>query len=135
MSADGSIEFLWADGLHRFRLAIGQLRELQDKCAAGPAQIMGRLADQTWRIDDIRETIRLGLIGGGKIPIDALTLTIRYVDARPWMENREIAFLILQAAVIGVGEDQPTAKKQDTAPTTATRDGSAFETSTTPAAH
>lgn len=101
MSKDASISFAWADGEHRFRLPLGQLRELQDKCDAGPPAIMARLNTDTWRVDDIRETIRLGLIGGGMSPSEAYRKVARYVDERPLMENVVPARLILMAALIG----------------------------------
>lgn len=105
MSGDASIALKWADGDHVFRLPIGQLRELQEKTGIGPNELLSRLASGTWRIDDIRETIRLGLIGGGKPPISALALCERYVDARPWLENAPYARSILLAALVGVPDD------------------------------
>lgn len=106
MSASAKTLFTWADGEHDFRLAIGQLRELQEKCGAGPAEIHNRLAAGTWRVDDIRETIRLGLIGGGMTPTDALVLVTRYVDNRPLMENVVAAQAVLLVALIGAPDDK-----------------------------
>lgn len=107
MSSDGSYTGLWADGNYRFRLAIGQLRELQEKCNAGPPEIFERLMKNTWRVDDVRETLRLGLIGGGTPPSQALALVIRYVDMRPWMENVPAALEVMGAALVGDPNDQP----------------------------
>lgn len=130
----------WGDGEHKFRLPLGQIRELQEKCGAGPATILTRLiAPQAdfarlpapekddlptialhgvirtlrgdWRIDDIRETIRLGLIGGGMTPADAHRLTVRYVDDRPPLENISVAAEILMAALMG-NQDDPVGKTQ-----------------------
>ncbi|MFC7399591.1 gene transfer agent family protein [Chelatococcus sp. GCM10030263] len=119
MSSDGSITFPWADGEYRFRLAIGQLRELQDKCSAGPAEIVQRLSIGSWRVDDVRETLRLGLIGGGLKPGDALILIKRYVDERPWLENITPAHVVLMAALVGdpdepVGKDEAAATEPET---------------------
>lgn len=105
MVTSAKIKLPWADGEREFRLAIGLLRELQDKCNAGPAEILARLSNGTWRVDDIRETLRLGLIGGGASPTDALVLVARYVDVRPLMENVMPAQAVLLAAV--VGEEEP----------------------------
>lgn len=107
MSADASLTMDWGDGEHRFRLAIGQLRELQDKCGAGPAEILRRITDGTWRIDDLRETLRLGLIGGGMQPVKALVLVQRYVDVRPLMESVPPAQSVLLAALVGPPGPQP----------------------------
>lgn len=106
MSASAEVDLTWADGEYRFRLPIGQLRELQDKTGAGPFAIYKRLADGTWFVDDIRESIRLGLIGGGMQAEKALLLVKRYVDDRPLGVNVLTAQSILLAAVIGVPEDQ-----------------------------
>lgn len=105
MSRDASISVAWGDGEHRFRLAIGQLRELQEKADAGPAEILDRLSSGRWRINDVRETVRLGLIGGGMSPPEAHKLTVRYVDDRPWLESVPIAQAVLMAALIGVPEE------------------------------
>lgn len=105
MSADGSVTLAWGDGEHKFRLPIGGLRELQQKCDAGAIEVMDRLRDRRWRVDDVRETLRLGLIGGGMTPVDALILVKRYVDDRPIMESVPTAFAVLMAALIGVPDD------------------------------
>lgn len=105
MSSDGAITLLWGDGEHRFRLPIGQLRELQAKCDAGPLEILDRLHDRSWRLDDVRETIRLGLIGGGMAPVDALVRVADYVDARPLLESVVSAQVILVTALMGVPDD------------------------------
>lgn len=106
MSRSANVTLKWADGEHAFRLGIGEIRELQEKCDAGPQHIYRRLSDGTWRLDDIRETLRLGLIGGGLEPIPALNLIERYVDARPLVENVPPAQAVLGAALVGV-KDEP----------------------------
>ena len=105
MSARADTTIAWADGDYLFRLAIGQLRELQDLCGTGPFAVFRRLQEGDWRVEDVRETIRLGLIGGGLAPERALILVKRYVDERPLMENLFTAQAVLIAAVIGVPED------------------------------
>lgn len=107
MSRDASVKFEWADGEYMFRLRLGEIRELQEKCNAGPLVLLRRCIDGSWMIDDLRETIRLGLIGGGCDPIKALNLIKRYFDERALMENMLPAHKILQAAVLGVPDEQP----------------------------
>lgn len=111
MSRNGAVAFEWADGHYSFRLGLGDIRELQEKCDAGPAFIMGRLIDGSWRVDDIYQTIRLGLIGGGLTPVKALAVCQKYVAGRPLLENILAAQLILQSALAGV-EDEPLGKTQ-----------------------
>lgn len=108
MSRDASVTIAFGDGEYVFRLALGQLRELQEKTDAGPAHLLDRLRAGLWRVDDVRETIRLGLIGGGMAPAEALKRTVRYVDERPWLESVPVAMAALIAALVGAGEeDQP----------------------------
>lgn len=106
MSRNASISFDWADGLHVFRLGIGQLRELQEKVDAGPAFILGRLADGSWRVDDLIQTLRLGLIGGGMAPAEAVKLVRRYVEERPLLESIIPAQLVLSAVLTGSPDEE-----------------------------
>lgn len=110
--ANGKISLSWADGEHEFNVAkIGQIFELQDKCGCGLMEIFSRLREGRWRFEDIRETIRLGLIGAGATPAQALILTKRYVDERPFAENTQTAMAILMAAIVGVPEEEQLEKK------------------------
>lgn len=96
---DARVTIPWADGDHVFRLALDQLLELQDKTDAGPMELMVRLRGQRWRVQDLRETIRLGLIGGGRSPAEAMVLVRRYVDGRPLLESVPVALEIIVAAL------------------------------------
>jgi hypothetical protein len=120
MSSNASITLAWADGDYLFRLPIGQLRELQEKCGAGPMVIYQRLHSGEWRVDDVRETLRLGLIGGGMKPVEALVLVKRYVDERPWAENVLPATAVILAAVMGVPDDKVGKPEAETTTTEAT---------------
>lgn len=115
MSRHGDCSFVWADGQYTFRLPIGQVRELEEKCGLGVYEIYLRMAARQWRFDHLRETIRLGLIGGGMSPVEALKLVQRYVDERPFIESVEPALRILGAGLVGPEEDQPLGKKAEAA--------------------
>lgn len=109
---NGKVTLAWGDGDHDFNIAkIGQIFELQDKCGCGLMEIFNRLREGRWRFEDIRETVRLGLIGGGKTPAQALVLTKRYVDERPLAENTQAAMTILMAAIVGPPEEEQPEKK------------------------
>ncbi|SEQ32996.1 Phage tail tube protein, GTA-gp10 [Faunimonas pinastri] len=137
MSRHGEVVFPWGDSEHRFRLGIGELRELQDKCNAGPYEVLNRLMTGIWRIDEVRETIRLGLIGGGALrPTEALVLVARYVDERPLLESVPVAQAIIGAAIMGSPEEpvgKPQAAEQGETKPSPT-DGSASPPSTEPEA-
>lgn len=106
MSRDARIELDWADGTYAFRLAWGQLVELQEKCDAGPYVVLNRLYGGQWKVEDIAHVIRLGLIGGGTKPADALRLTRAYVEAYPPLDNVLIAQAVLAAGLQGAPEEK-----------------------------
>lgn len=122
MSANADITFGWADGKdYTFALPIGQLEELQEQTGAGPEELLHRLtilpkeqggAMESIRLGllrpgprDLREILRLGLIGGGMKPDRAAILVARYVDKRPRLESYLPARLVLTAAIVGVPGD------------------------------
>jgi hypothetical protein len=105
------VSFAWGDGEHRFRLPVDSILELQEKTDCGPYVLLDRFRNNTWRVQDIRETIRIALIGGGMTPIAALSLVSRYVDKRPLAENVPACLMIMTAAVLGVPGDKPGKSK------------------------
>lgn len=103
---NASVTLDWADGTRTFSLKWGQIIELQEKLDAGPYYILNEFVSGNWKIQSISEIIRLGLIGGGTSPADALKLVKNYVESRPPMENVSLAQAILSISLIGA-EDEP----------------------------
>jgi hypothetical protein len=102
------IEIDWADGTHAFRLAFRELIELDEKRQCGPFELLNRIQSGTWRAEDVREVIRIGLIGGGMEPGKALAMVRRYVEEVPdWHSNSIIASAILMAALAGNEVEDP----------------------------
>lgn len=135
MTRNGSVTTFWADGEYTFRLAIGQLRELQEKTGVGPYKLYERLIRGEWRADDVREAIRLGLIGGGLKPADAHKLVGDHFDqyGMPLIDHVPAALEIMAAALIGpddepLGKDEPVKAKRKSARTR--KGGSSSRTST-----
>jgi hypothetical protein len=112
MSRDASITLDWADGVHHFRLAWGELAKLQEACNCGPYVVLNRILDMSWRIEDISNVIRLGLIGGGMAPVEALQKVRSWVEDRPPMENLTTARVILMAALMGAPEEAVKKKRK-----------------------
>lgn len=119
------IDLAFADGAYRFALGLAQIHELQTKCKAGIGAIYARVlqgrvsedisighpAYAAYHVDDLVETVRQGLIGGGvgwvdeqeiKVgPLRANDLIERYLLALPLMEQWNLAASILHAKVDG----------------------------------
>lgn len=85
-----------------FELRIGEVGELERLCAAGVGAIYARLLVEQWRYDDVRETIRLGLMGGGVSEADAQMFVENYVDRGPKRAHVLLAAQILSAFIDGV---------------------------------
>jgi hypothetical protein len=110
--AEAVIDF--GDGEYLFRLTVKQIIELEEKCGAAFAVIQARLWNGLWTANDVVETIRLGLIGGGADPVKAKQLTDRY--ALPFQYSYPVARAVAGAVMWGF-EKSPLGKDQ-AAPTT-----------------
>lgn len=95
----------WVQGEHDFALNIGELRALQKNCDAGPELILTRLKAGSWMVDDIFETLRLGLIGAGMAAKEAGPMVRRAFDQNPALALKLPAYHVLAAALIGEADD------------------------------
>lgn len=105
-------EFL-GDDMQDFRLAYGNLLELQEKTGVGPFTLYRRFMSDDWFVQDIFETCRIGLIGGGMKPRDAFVLCKRYVMDQPPLDNLNLARMILVAALHGAPDEDRSGSKKD----------------------
>lgn len=116
MSANGLRTIAWAGGEDQFCLAkVGLILDLEAKCEAGIATVMTRLGSGTWRLNDVREPIRLGLIGGGMAPDAAMKAVRNHVDENPLTSSVLLAYAVIEAVMVGVPDD-PVGKKPDDPP-------------------
>lgn len=141
MSADGKISLFWGDGDNEFRFGIGQFRELQQRVNGrrqeigapliGPMSLLNTLrANDAWP-DDVRDVLRIGLVGAGMDPKKAHQKLVTYFDKRPLLENMLPAFSVLFAGLVGDPSDKEDASKKKTGPETSTSQ-SHSESSTVP---
>lgn len=137
-SADGSVELVFAGDLRKFRLGIAELIALQEKRNSGPMEIVSRLNFHGWRVEDVTETLRIALIGGGEDGKAAAEIV--QANLRPGKQAAyggtmvgeleigvKIASAILAAAITGVPDD-PVGKEDAAAGVK--RNGSPRRTST-----
>ncbi len=144
----------FADGKYRFALGLEQIEEIQTRCKAGIGEVYARVlqgrvagdmevghpAYAMYRHEDLLETIRQGLIGGGEGMVDgqevkvtalrANELVDRYLlgdAAMPLTDQWKLAAAILFAKVEGyTPPDGEVDKKKETVTTTG-EDGSTMQ--------
>lgn len=135
MSRDGSIILTFPDGEdYHCRLAWGQLIKIQEARNAGPFVIYVRLHGADWWMEDIREVIRWGLIGGGMDPVRAKKMLLECIEDRPPFHNLGLAQAIMKAGTVGPPDEEEIEKKLVAASglTTSTTDASASPPSMEP---
>jgi hypothetical protein len=108
-----SEEMTWPGGEHAFRLGIGELRAIEQRCDAGCFVVMMRLLSSQCKIDDVLSPIRLGLIGGGMAEKEAQRLVdgVLSETASPYTLTVTAAE-ILRRFLMWDGEDQPESGEQ-----------------------
>lgn len=105
MARDARINLPWPDGRRDYRLGIGEIRELQEKCNKGPLEILADLQSGRWRLDDILQPIRLGMVGGGLGRSEAVLLAERHVTPGNLGECSLYAMAIVNAAITGAPDE------------------------------
>lgn len=122
----------WLGGEHDFALGIGELRKLQDGCDAGPEEVFNRLRRGNWRVNDLIETIRLGLIGSGAMTTAAAgPFVVTIFEQHPIAPLKLTAITILAAALLGVSDD-PVGEDEGEATSSPENGSSAGSTETVP---
>lgn len=140
MTPTTALQLEFADGEYLFDLKLPQLLELQEKCGnVGALRIRARVlagrylfdgstigvpAEGEAFVEDLFETIRLGLIGGGRglvngveVAVNSMTaikLVERYCHPAPLREAWTLAAAILAARFEGY--TPPASKKKARAP-------------------
>ena len=121
MSASALVEAFWLDDTYSFKLGIAELEQLDEKLDLGPLGLLRRFEHELWRIADLRETLRWGLIGGGATPMEADKIVRRNLKEAYLMQALTVAFTVVGASISGVADDQPDAPPgEPEAPTTET---------------
>lgn len=98
MQRHASIELDWADGTFTFRLGMDELEELERKLDRSVFAIFRDARHTSLRSYEISEVIRIGLLGGGMKPADALAKVRRYCEL-DWFAANEAAMKVVGAAL------------------------------------
>jgi hypothetical protein len=141
-----TIDLEFADGEYTFTLGLEQIEELQRKCSIGIGGLFARVlkgcvkepitgtiyvnpsAGEFFAVDII-ETLRQGLIGGGKGVVDGVETKVThilannliktYVLARPLADSWSLAAAVLGACVVGYDPPKKDEPAEERAPQTA----------------
>lgn len=99
------IKLVWPGGEHAFRLRLGEIRALQQARDAGPEQIFNRLRVGDWKVDDVIQVIRWGLVGSGEMKADRAAIFVtELVDLTPLTELKMTATGVLAHALMRLPE-------------------------------
>lgn len=112
MSRDASITLEWAGEDRHFRLGMAELARLQEARDEGPFMTFSRLHSANWRLEDVREVIRFGLIGGGMPEGEAARLVRREMEAPPFF-NLPIAMKVMAAGFKGAPDEESEIPKSE----------------------
>jgi hypothetical protein len=103
MSRSAKITAFFGDGDHDFALRIGECEELQELLDCGLAESLQRV--EAVRVNDIRQVLRLGLIGGGMSKEDAFRLVTRHLTPGDLGACAVLAARVVGAAIVGSPEE------------------------------
>ncbi|MBB4192798.1 gene transfer agent family protein [Rhizobium aethiopicum] len=104
----GAEQIVWPGGEHSFRLGIGELRAIEQRSDAGCAVVLMRLLSSQFKIDDVIQPIRLGLIGGGMQERDAQKVLDSALDIASPYALAVPAADILRRFIMWETDDQPS---------------------------
>lgn len=146
MSRTARITRFFGEGDYEFALTIGPAEQLEqvrgdamrklgfDAGQGGIMAIQRRLAEGTFLIDDVRQTLRLGLIGAGMDREEAFRLVDRNLQPGDLIRAAMVAGDVIDALLSGDPDDQPGADRpgEDKGPPDPTQPGSPTDASAGP---
>lgn len=106
MSRDASVTLDFAGAEYTFRLGIAALQKVQEKCDAGPEELLKRYFNGDWRVQDVREVLRQGLISGGPMDVNKVDILLRAeFDDLPMLQFVKLAQAVVMAALVGAPDE------------------------------
>lgn len=113
MSNDASKPFsqistFFGDREHTFALSWAGAQEWEENTGRSLyAAFNEMVSSRVGYVTDIKEIIRISLIGGGMPPSEAFKLVKRYVEGRPLAETVPIALNAMEAFLFGTEKGEP----------------------------
>lgn len=116
MSRDASIELEFGGASRVFRLTVVPAWEkVQEKCDAGPEELLRRYVSGTWRVHDVREVLRQALIHGGLEVVKVDRLLKAEFDGLPLLQFVPVAQAVVMASLVGAPDEDGEPQKGELA--------------------
>lgn len=96
-----NFRMFFGDAEHAFALDLDLIVELERVTDCGIGRLAARIFGDSYSVADLRQTIRLGLIGGGMEPEDADRLVKVYALRTGIVRLRLIAMTVLETVFAG----------------------------------
>jgi Protein of unknown function (DUF3356). len=104
-----TLRAFFGDRERAFTLTDPMIAELERQTGLGIGALYAKLINLGYSAQLLKETIRLGLIGGGTSPDEAAQLCAAYVENRPLAEIFPLAFEIMDARWNGIEDPEKDA--------------------------
>jgi len=99
------INLVFGDGEYTFALTWAGAQEWEEKTGRSLYHTFNDMVSSRMGfVSDIREIVRIALIGGGTAPSEAFRLVKRYVEGRPLAETMPVALEAIEAFLFGTEE-------------------------------
>lgn len=96
------VKLTWPGGEHGFRLRLGELRALQNARDAGPEEILNRLRNGRWHVDDLVQVLRWGLVGADEMSADkAGPFVTNLIELHPLAQFKLVSIAVLVYSMLG----------------------------------
>lgn len=106
----------YAGAERKFRLRVADVLDLEEATKRPISELYGAIIGQKFRIEDIRQTVIRGLVGGGCPAEEAKRLVSERMDALPLIEHVIIAQSLMVATMTGIEPPEVGEKKAETDP-------------------
>ena len=101
---------VFGDNEYTFALTWAGAQEWEEKTGRSLYQTFDAMvATKAGFVSDVKEIIRISLIGGGMAPADAFRLVKQYVECRPLSESLPVALAAAEAFLFGTDDEPETA--------------------------
>jgi len=103
----------WADGEYKFKVGWPELRRIESDTERGPMELLLRLQNGQWIVQEISSIMRHSLIGGGTKADKVQKLVATYVESLPPEDTLPLATGLLYMGVFGFRPKTHTQDDED----------------------